>query len=185
MLSVSSCANLPSVYCLQWDVCSNKALPMYFDYIDCFLIECWEFLVCSGCKTLIWHVICKYQVFPGGASGKESACQCRRHKRSSGVGNGNPLQDSCLENSMDRGTPWATVHGVAELDMTDWAHILSCKYLFPVYGCFLFLLTVSFEKQNNLILKWFYQFFFYESYFFLVIFKSLPNLKSQRVYGTL
>ena len=27
-----------------------------------------------------------------------------------GVGNGNPLQDSCLENFMDRGTWWATVH---------------------------------------------------------------------------
>jgi len=32
--------------------------------------------------------------------------------RSSGVGNGNPLQYSCLENSMDRGAWWATVHGV-------------------------------------------------------------------------
>ena len=34
--------------------------------------------------------------------------------RSPGVGNGNPLQYSCLENSMDRGARWATVHGVAE-----------------------------------------------------------------------
>ena len=32
--------------------------------------------------------------------------------QSSGVGNGNPLQDSCLENSMDRGAWQATVHGV-------------------------------------------------------------------------
>ena len=31
-----------------------------------------------------------------------------------GVGNGNPLQFSCLENSMDRGAWPATVHGVAE-----------------------------------------------------------------------
>ena len=29
-------------------------------------------------------------------------------------GNGNPLQHSCLENSMDRGTWWATVHGVSK-----------------------------------------------------------------------
>ena len=28
-----------------------------------------------------------------------------------GVGNGNPLQYSCLENSIDRGVWWATVHG--------------------------------------------------------------------------
>ena len=33
--------------------------------------------------------------------------------RSPGEGNGNPLQDSCLENSMDREAWWATVHGVA------------------------------------------------------------------------
>ena len=34
--------------------------------------------------------------------------------RSPGVGNGNPLQYSCLKNSMDRGAWWATVHGVAK-----------------------------------------------------------------------
>ena len=32
--------------------------------------------------------------------------------RSSGARNGNPLQCSCLENPMDRGAWWATVHGV-------------------------------------------------------------------------
>ena len=32
--------------------------------------------------------------------------------RSAGGGNGNPLQYSCLENPMDRGTCWVTVHGV-------------------------------------------------------------------------
>ena len=34
--------------------------------------------------------------------------------RSPGGGNGNPLQYSCLENSMDRGAWWATVHGVTK-----------------------------------------------------------------------
>ena len=34
--------------------------------------------------------------------------------RSPGVVNGNPLQYSCLENSMDRGAWWATVHGVTK-----------------------------------------------------------------------
>ena len=57
---------------------------------------------------------------PGGATGKESVCQCRRHRdaglipeseRSPGEGNGNPLQYSCLENPTDRGAWWATVHG--------------------------------------------------------------------------
>ena len=32
----------------------------------------------------------------------------------SGEGNGNPLQDSCVGNPMDRGAWWATVHGVAK-----------------------------------------------------------------------
>ena len=40
--------------------------------------------------------------------------------RSPGEGNGNPFQYSCLENSMDRGTWQATVHGgPKELDMTE------------------------------------------------------------------
>ena len=34
--------------------------------------------------------------------------------RSPGVGNGNPLQCSCLEDLMDRGVWWAIVHGVAK-----------------------------------------------------------------------
>ena len=38
--------------------------------------------------------------------------------RSPGEGSGNPLQDSCLGNPMDRGAWWATVHGVAELGVT-------------------------------------------------------------------
>ena len=50
-----------------------------------------------------------------GASGKEPACQCRRLRdtglipetgRSTGVGNGNPPQYSCLGNPMDRRTWW-------------------------------------------------------------------------------
>ena len=40
-------------------------------------------------------------------------------ERSPGVGNGNPLQYSCLGNPMDRGAWWATVPGLTEeLDMT-------------------------------------------------------------------
>ena len=34
--------------------------------------------------------------------------------RSHGGGNGNPLQYSCLQNPMDRGGLWATVHGIAK-----------------------------------------------------------------------
>ena len=47
-------------------------------------------------------------------------CQCRRHRfnpwvgKITGVGNGNPLQYSCLENSVDRGAWWATVHRITK-----------------------------------------------------------------------
>ena len=34
--------------------------------------------------------------------------------RSPGLGNGNPLEDSCLENPMDRGTWWATDHRITK-----------------------------------------------------------------------
>ena len=40
-------------------------------------------------------------------------------RRSPGVGNGNQLQYSCLENSMDRRAWWSAIRGVAELDKTD------------------------------------------------------------------
>ena len=42
--------------------------------------------------------------------------------RSPGGGNGKPLQYSCLENSMDRGTWRATIHGVVKSESTELAH---------------------------------------------------------------
>ena len=41
-------------------------------------------------------------------------------RSSPGGENGNPLWYSCLENPMDRGAWWATVHGVTESNMTEW-----------------------------------------------------------------
>ena len=58
--------------------------------------------------------------FPGSSNGKESACNAGDLGlipglgRSPGDGHGNPLQDSCLQNPMDRGAQWATVHRVAK-----------------------------------------------------------------------
>ena len=61
--------------------------------------------------------------FPGGSTGKESSWNVGDARnvasipgsgRSPGGGNSNPLQYSCLENSMDRGAWRAAVHGVAK-----------------------------------------------------------------------
>jgi len=61
---------------------------------------------------------------PWWLSGKESSCSARDagdvgsipgSGKSPGEGNGNPLQYSCLGNSMVRGAWWATVHGVARV----------------------------------------------------------------------
>ena len=57
--------------------------------------------------------------FPGGSEVKASACSAGDLGlipglgRSPGEGNDNPLQYSCLENPMDGGAWWATVHGVS------------------------------------------------------------------------
>ena len=58
--------------------------------------------------------------FLGSSDGKESAFNAGDSGlnpgsgRFPGEGNGKPLQYSCLENYMDRGAWWATVHGVAK-----------------------------------------------------------------------
>ena len=58
--------------------------------------------------------------FPDGSDGKESACNAGEPGlvpglgRSPGEGHGHSLQYSCLENPMDRGAWWATVHGACQ-----------------------------------------------------------------------
>ena len=70
--------------------------------------------------------------FPGGSEVKASACNAGDlglvpgSGRCPGEGNGNPLQYSCLENPMDGGAWWATVHGVAKsrTRLSDFTHSL-------------------------------------------------------------
>ena len=66
--------------------------------------------------------ICPHLLNPYSVGG-ESACNAREagdagsvlvSGRSLGGGHGNPLQDSCRENLMDRGAWWATVHGLTK-----------------------------------------------------------------------
>ena len=66
--------------------------------------------------------------FPGGSDGKESANagdvgSITGSQRSSGEGNSNPLQYSCLGSLLDRGAWQATVHGIAKSqDMPECTH---------------------------------------------------------------
>ena len=94
--------------------------------------------------------------FPGGSDSKVSACNAGdpgsipESGRSPGEGNGNPLQYSCLENSMDWRTlvgysPW----GCKELDMTERLHfsaniyIYLCLYIFEIFGIPLYIKAFS------------------------------------------
>ena len=71
-------------------------------------------------KYHIKRILCLLLDFPGWLHGKESACEGGDQGSvpglgsSSGEGNGNPLQYSCLENSMDREAWRATVCGVTK-----------------------------------------------------------------------
>ena len=69
----------------------------------------------SFCRSPIWLL-----GFPGGSEGKASACNVGDLGSIPGLGtssgeeNGNPPQYSCLENAMNGGALYATVHGVAK-----------------------------------------------------------------------
>ena len=51
---------------------------------------------------------------PANVGAKRDTGSIPGSERFPGEGNGNPLQYSCLENTMDRGAWWTTVHGVAK-----------------------------------------------------------------------
>ena len=102
-------------------------------------------LVPSGGKWPCWHPdlgytsrsrihfwCLSYPGFPGGSVVKNPPANAGDAGesgsiwlgRSPGEGNGNQLQYSCLENSMDRGALWATAHGVKKSQtwLSNWAH---------------------------------------------------------------
>ena len=87
---------------------------------SCLLLFSWRNYEEKGKKVFIMVPYWLNEPFPGGSEGKESAYSAwdlgliPGLGRSPEEGNGNPLQYSCLENPMDRGAWWATVHRVTK-----------------------------------------------------------------------
>ena len=80
-----------------------------------FFFSCTMFLSCVYFASAF-----PFWQFPYGSNGKECTWNegdpglMPESERSSGEGNGSPLQYPCLENSMDRGVWWAMVHKVSK-----------------------------------------------------------------------
>ena len=107
---------------------------VFFSYLRFFILY-WGVADYKCCSSFWWtakELSHTYTyIHAGGGRGKEPACRCRRWDagsipgsgRYSGEGNGNPLPYSGILAwiiPMDRGAWWAIVHGVSELDMTEW-----------------------------------------------------------------
>ena len=116
------CWVLSQVFHFPLSPSSRCSLVSCFLPLGCYLLHilsCWYFSQQSWFQLVIhtaWHLAwCTL-----GSDGKAFACNAGDPGlipalgRSPGEGNGNPLQYSCLENSMDWGAWWATVHGVAK-----------------------------------------------------------------------
>ena len=112
-LEPASCSNcLPHLGLIYLCVTSFIFPWIYHDFPRSFQLKSPTWIL-AVFTLLLWG-------FPGGSEVKASGCSAGDLGsipglgRSPGEGNGNPLQHSCLENPMDRGAWWSTVHGVAK-----------------------------------------------------------------------
>ena len=125
-----------TLHCNWWEADQYASTPSWGNWASTGQCESWVdsaelhawlhvpfFLLESSYPTRIFFPPVYYKCggFPCSSVGKESACNAGDPGsipwlgRSPGEGNGNPLQYSCLENPMDRGTWRAIVHGVTRI----------------------------------------------------------------------
>ena len=111
-------------------------------------LKLWGFVNFSYSKQFSGDLL---RGFLRGTTGKDSVCQCQRCKRwglilvsgrSPGVGNGNPLQYSCLENPTDGGAWQTTVHGATKnwTHLNTHTHTLYSYFEIPISGLYTALL---------------------------------------------
>ena len=109
------------------------------------------------CRHTVTELFYQKLGFPGGsvvknppakAGDTEDVVSVLGWGRSLGGGNGNPRQYSCLGNHLNRGTWWATVHGIAksQAGLSDWAYF-SDNGVFNVYRSVTLNLKIP-EKYN-------------------------------------
>ena len=105
----------------------------------------WIMSLEAGMVASFWAICLRFLgsfCFPGGASGKDLLANAG-HVRDSGSvpglggspgeGHGNPLQYSCLENPMDRGVCWATVHSLAKSQTQLKRFNIAFKHMNPFF----------------------------------------------------
>ena len=111
-------------------------MAQYYEWFTTFriLYYCQSLLL-----ILLLILLIIIQGFPGSSDGKASAYNVgdlgsiSGSGRYPGEGNGNPLHYSCLENPMDGGAWWATVHGVGKSDTTNnWASTMPSRFIHVV-----------------------------------------------------
>ena len=119
--------------------------------IDRQILYHWATIEISGRRISELHMLLMGS--PGGACAKECTFQCRRHTddgsipgsgRSPGVGNGNPLHDSCLENLMDKGSL---------AGYSPWGHKQWDTAEHTARVCML-LIVLLFKKENKTGIQW-------------------------------
>ena len=82
------------------------------------------FHMCFHCQLGAFQVAWVVKNMPANAGDTRDMGSIAESVRSPGAGHGNPLQCSCMENPKERGAWSATLHGVAESEMTERVHTM-------------------------------------------------------------